>query len=91
MACIAVSIKILICMVLAVIVVKLGMDQHKVEWHSRRLPQPERCSDIVLGPEVRSDWPNWQGFADELTMEVQQADEEQVHVTIGFQWVTESF
>ena len=80
MTCIVLGIKIVICAALALILVKLGLDQHKIEWHSKQLPQnmTERCADILLGPEVRLDWPNWQTFADELASEVHKADGEEV-------------
>ena len=79
MTCTSVAIKIVICAAVSLLVVKFATDQQRVDWHSKKLPQPqpEGCSDILLGPEMRSDWPNWRIFADELAKEIQAADEQE--------------
>lgn len=77
MSCLSVAIKVVICAALSLIVVKLALDQQRIDWHSKRLPQPEKCADIVLGPEMRLDWPNWRIFADQLAKETQAADEKE--------------
>ena len=77
MSCLSVAIKVVICAALSLIVVKLAIDQQRVDWHSKKLIHTEKCSDIVLGPEMRLDWPNWRIFADQLAQETQAADEKE--------------
>lgn len=77
MSCLSIAIKVVICAAISLIVVKLALDQQRVDWHSKKLTPTERCSDIVLGPEMRLDWPNWRIFADQLAQETKAADEKE--------------
>ncbi len=83
MTCLSVAIKVVICAALSLIVVKLALDQQRIEWHSKKLPQPEKCADIVLGPEMRMDWPNWRIFADQLAQETAAADQKEASFWIS--------
>ena len=77
MSCLTVAIKVVICAALSLIVVKLAIDQQRVDWHSKKFIHTEKCTDVVLGPEMRLDWPNWRIFADQLAQETQAADEKE--------------
>lgn len=78
MTCISVAIKVVICAAISLLVVKLAIDQQRVAWHAKQLhlQQPEKCADILLGPDMRLDWPNWRIYADQLAEEVKIADKE---------------
>ena len=81
MPCTSMAVKIVICAAITLLVVKLAVDQQRAEWRTKRLhmKQLERCSDILLQPDMRSDWPNWQTFADQLAQEIKTAEEDQVN------------
>lgn len=75
MTCISVAIKIVVCAAISLLVVKLAVDQQRVAWHSKRLLQPEKCSDILIEAGMNADNPNWRIFADQLVKELEEADE----------------
>lgn len=85
MTCTSVAIKVVICAAISLLVVKLAIDQQRVSWHAKRMHsmQPDKCPDVLLVPDMRSDWPNWRIFADQLVKEVQQADEEEASKAHG--------
>ena len=80
MACLSVGVRIVLCMTLSVLLIKIVSDRQQFRWRPNELPgsesdvESDKCPDIILGPDPRTDWPTWLPYAKELATEVADAD-----------------
>ena len=80
MACLSTGVRIVLCMTLSVLLIKIVSDRQQFRWRPNELPgsendvESDKCPDIILGPDPRTDWPTWLPYAKELATEVTDAD-----------------
>lgn len=75
------GVRIVLCAALSVLLIKLVSDRQQLRWHAKWLhgPDAEKCPDLLMGPEPRLDWPQWEPFAELLAEEVEEADKSEVN------------
>ena len=97
MACLSIGVRIVLCMTLSVLLIKIVSDRQQFRWRPHELPGSEnglendKCPDIILGPDPRTDWPTWLPYAKELATEVTDADAGEVSSAHSCQLVPTSF
>jgi hypothetical protein len=75
--------KVVLCAAVSLFVLKLASDQQQARWRAKQMPQdtdPEIvvCPDVLSGPDMHLEWPDWKPYAELQSEEVALADKKNV-------------